>query len=51
MAAKVAIAATIVRGMILLQISGTVRKSSKPVNLLAMVCGKQNRLMLVQADI
>ena len=51
MAAKVAATATIAMGMTDQSVTGTVRKSSSPVNLLAPVCGKHNRLQTTSADI
>lgn len=45
MAVKVAIAETTAMGMMQQPIVGTAMKSMKPVNLLAIVCGKQNRLI------
>ena len=50
-AAKVAIIATIAMGMMLQLIVGTVRNNRNPVNLLAIVWGKQNFLMMIKDDI
>ena len=51
MAAKVAIIAAIAMGMMHQLIVGTVRNNRNPVNLLAMVCGRQSCLMRVSAII
>ena len=51
MAAKVAMSAAIAMGMMLQLIVGTAMKSRNPVNLFAMVCGRQSCLMRVSAII
>ena len=50
-AAKVAIIAAIAMGMMHQLIVGTVRNNRNPVNLLAIVWGKQNFLMMIKDDI
>ena len=50
MTANVAMAATMATGIIDQNAIGATRKSSNPVNLLAHVCRKQNRLKMTSAD-
>ena len=50
MTANVSMAATMATGIIDQNAIGATRKSSNPVNLLAHVCRKQNRLKMTSAD-